>query len=192
MTVTQDFAKKKRKSGAVKQDNRVTRQKPLPAPRTWAWFFSGVLCGIFLCFLTWLAAQQPDTGDRVADNNAATQGESPGQLPKPDFSFYTRLKEQDVTVEVDPADVSKARQVESMDQYLLQAGSFRQKEDAEQRRAELILMGLEPRVEKTEGKKGSWFRVYMGPFKTRSKLQKARSLTAQQGIETLMLKRPGG
>ena len=73
--------------------------------------------------------------------------------------------------------------------YLLQAGSFKQQEDADRRRAELLLLGLEPRVEASSGDNGRWFRVYLGPFDSRSAMAKARSLTAAQDIDTLLLKR---
>jgi cell division protein FtsN len=190
--MTQDFAKKKRKSVAAKQGNKTTRKKQAPPPRTWAWFFSGLLCGIFLCFLGWLAAQQPDARPDLSEQGTAGDTVEQDESEKLDFTFYARLPEQNVTVDVDPADVARARKSESMDQYLLQAGSFRQEKDAQRRRAELLLLDLSPTVQKTDGKNGRWYRVYIGPFETRSKLNKARSLTAQQGIETLMLKRPAG
>ncbi|MBT6126956.1 MAG: sporulation protein, partial [Halieaceae bacterium] len=75
--------------------------------------------------------------------------------------------------------------------YLLQAGSFRQREDADRRRAELLLLGLEPSIEESTGENGRWFRVYLGPFGERSNMSKARSLTAGQNIDTLLLKRSG-
>ena len=73
--------------------------------------------------------------------------------------------------------------------YLLQAGSFRQLEDADRRRAELLLLGLQPEIEETSGDNGRWFRVYLGPFDSRSTMSRARSLTAGQDIDTLVLKR---
>ena len=45
-------------------------------------------------------------------------------------------------------------------------------------------------MEETVGDNGRWFRVYLGPFESRSRLAKARSMTAQQGIDTLLLKKP--
>ena len=60
--------------------------------------------------------------------------------------------------------------------------------DADRRRAEMLLLGLEPRIEETNGSNGRWYRILVGPFETRSQLAKARSLTAQQGIDTLLLK----
>ena len=94
-------------------------------------------------------------------------------------------------VEVEPAsDVSKPRdQTTTADPYVLQAGSFRELEDADRRRAQLILLGLIPTIEETSGDNGRWFRVYVGPFESRSSMQNARSLTANQDIDTLLLKR---
>ena len=79
----------------------------------------------------------------------------------------------------------------SSEYYLLQAGSFRQQEDADRRRAELLLLGLEPTIRESTGDNGRWFRVYLGPFETRSKMSRARSLAAAQNIDTLVLKRSG-
>ena len=75
------------------------------------------------------------------------------------------------------------------ERYLLQAGSFRQRQDADARRAELLLLGLEPRIEEASGDNGRWYRVYLGPYDSKSNMARARSLTAAQGIDTLLLKR---
>ena len=111
--------------------------------------------------------------------------------PRPRFDFYTLLPEQTIDVEVDPAEVTAPREGASAsgEVYLLQAGSFRQREDADRRRAELLLLGLQPEIEETSGDNGRWFRVYLGPFDSRSTMSRARSLTAGQDIDTLVLKR---
>ncbi|MDH3992436.1 MAG: SPOR domain-containing protein [Gammaproteobacteria bacterium] len=130
-----------------------------------------------------------------AENEQAQAGEAQAidQPPKPRFDFYTLLPEQTIEVEVEPAEIAKPRASAasntSTETYLLQAGSFRQREDADRRRAELLLLGLEPKVEETNGDNGRWYRVYLGPFQSRSTMTKARSLTAGQDIDTLLLKR---
>ena len=73
--------------------------------------------------------------------------------------------------------------------YLLQVGSFRQHADADRRRGELALLGLEATVEPGDGDNGRWYRVYLGPFESRSEMARARSLTAQADMDTLLLKR---
>jgi cell division protein FtsN len=44
-------------------------------------------------------------------------------------------------------------------------------------------------VEESNGDNGRWYRVYVGPFESHAKMARARSLTANQNIDTLLLKR---
>lgn len=185
----QDFARKRNKTATRRKAG--ARTKPanpsISAVPAWQWFGAGMVSGVFLCLLLWLAGQQPEVTDRVKDLGDAIGG-PPQQSPE--FDFYELLPEQTVEIKVDAADIKAARVNQSMEQYLLQAGSFKLAKDADRRRGELILLGLDARVEETQGDNGRWFRVYIGPFESRSRLAKARSLTAQQGIDTLLLKRP--
>lgn len=192
--MAQDFAKKRT---AGSNGNRSTTRKRKPArhptrepARVWRWYFSGLISGIFLCFLTYLGTLPADTTGiaRTPETNGPAQPPK-AEPPKPRFDFYTLLPEQTIDVEVDPGQTAKSRTSQKTELYLLQAGSFRQADDAERRRAELLLLGLEPNVEKINGDNGTWFRVYVGPFESPSRLARARSLTAAQNIDTLLLKR---
>ncbi len=184
----QDYARK-RKPAASKRPRAAGRNSRGQAPSPRNWFFAGLGCGVFLSALVWLAAQQPELVNTVAAVGDRTLEED--SAPKPTFDFYTLLPEQQVEVDVEPPSAEQQSRRTPIDQYLLQAGSFQLAEDADRRRAQLILLGLEARVQETLGSNGRWFRVYIGPFESRSRLEKARSLTAQQGIDTLLLKRPG-
>ncbi|MBN7797905.1 SPOR domain-containing protein [Parahaliea mediterranea] len=150
---------------------------------------SGILLSLTLYLVTLPPApgESGKPGDEAPPEAAKAEAKQP---PKPRFDFYTMLPEQSIDVEVDPAEVAKPRATRN-EVYLLQAGSFRQREDADRRRAELLLLGLEPRVEESNGDNGRWFRVFLGPFDSRSRMAKARSLTAGQDIDTLLLKREG-
>lgn len=156
-------------------------------------YLAGVVTGLFAAGLVYLKTLPPvDAPPPAAD---ATDAE-PKPPPKPRIDFYSQLRNKRVEVEtpvVEPA-ATVARipgnTANKAEVYILQAGSFRQSEDADRRRAELLLLGLEPNIEQTSGDNGRWFRVYVGPFETRSAMSKARGLTASQGIETLLLKRP--
>jgi cell division protein FtsN len=176
-----------RKSGSKRSGAKATRRQPTPS-HPGRWFGAGLACGVFLSFITWLA-MQPGTQPPTLPAQTGSE-EAP---PQPRFDFYTLLPEQQVRVELEPEELASARsQATDNDQYLLQAGSFKQAADADRRRAELLLLGLDARVEEAVGDNGRWFRVYVGPFETRSKMARARGLTAQQGIDTLLMKRPGG
>ena len=153
-------------------------------------FLAGALAGILVGAggVVYLTKESPElplplsTGEQNPDEQATGQ--------KPRFDFYTVLPSQnlDLGADVEPAEL--AERAGNRDLYLLQAGSFRQRSDADQRRGELALLGLEAQIERTEGENGVWFRVYLGPFESRSAMARARSITAQQAIDTLLLKRP--
>lgn len=157
----------------------------------WRWYGAGVLTGVFLSFLLYLGTLPPGDAPISGTEQAqvATKTDAP---PKPRFDFYTMLSEETQEEEAPRAETARpTANTAPSEYYLLQTGSFRQREDADRRRAELLLLGLEPSVEESKGENGRWFRVYLGPFQTRSAMSKARSLTAGQNIDTLLLKRSG-
>jgi cell division protein FtsN len=151
------------------------------------WYAAGVLSGVFASFLAWLALLPQEAVDSAGGEPPAAAAPTAG--PRPRFEFFEVLPQQTIEVEVDPAQLPQSGSAPEGAVYLLQAGSFRQAEDADRRRAELLLLGLEPRVEETSGSNGRWFRVLLGPFESRSRMAAARSLTAQQNIDTLLVKR---
>jgi len=150
-------------------------------------FIAGGLAGVMASFgiANWT---QPDSAHTMDAQQSATpptlQIES-----EPRFDFYEVLPNQalDLNPDIEPADL-RANTVNRIE-YLLQAGSFREQTDADRRRGELALLGLEATVEPSEGSNGLWYRVYLGPFTSRSEMARARSLTAQADMDTLLLKR---
>ncbi|MDZ7783146.1 MAG: SPOR domain-containing protein [Halioglobus sp.] len=191
--MARDFAKgggsPKRRPPARRRDHR--RESP---GRIWRVYGAGVLTGIFLSFGVYVATlpgpADPESAGKSSEA-AAAQADVP--VPEPRFDFYTLLPEQTIDVEVeDPvgrATESGAARTAAGTRYLLQAGSFRQREDADRRRAELLLLGLDPMIEQTSAGSGRWHRVYLGPFESRAAMNRARALTAAENIDTLPLKR---
>ncbi len=77
----------------------------------------------------------------------------------------------------------------SNERYLLQAGSFRRNEDADRRRAELILKGFEASIQSVDLDSGdSWHRVMIGPYDNLNAMHRAQDQLASNGIETLPIK----
>ena len=144
---------------------------------------AGLLFGVV--GFAWLTNPNAPVVTEVVENFQSTS-ENDSQ---PRFDFYTVLPSQtlDLTSDVEPPDFEGSAR---NDLYVLQAGSFRAQKDADRRLGELVLLGLEPTIEQTEGDNGAWFRVYLGPFDSRSKMAQASSITAQQSIDTLLLRRP--
>ena len=148
------------------------------------------MSGLFLAFLVYLVSLPPEPASDGESETASAPTARP--VPTPEYEFYELLPRQEITVEVDPAELPQPQSREKGPQFLLQAGSFRQAEDADRRRAELLLLGLDPSVEETHGETGRWYRVIIGPFESRSAMARARSLTAQQDIDTLLMQRKAG
>ena len=148
--------------------------------------------------------QQSFTNQELLDcGHGQMFGPGNAQLPLPPMLMFDRIvhisdeggeygkgeivAELDLNPDIEPADLQSGNA--SSAQYLLQVGSFRQQADADRRRGELALLGLEATVEPGNGDNGRWYRVYLGPFENRSEMARARSLTAQADMDTLLLKR---
>jgi cell division septation protein DedD len=150
-------------------------------------YFSGLLSGIFLCFLAYLYMLPPADAPAPGPETAPVAS-VPAEPPKPRFDFYTMLPQQTLEDAVEPAGVASPPAGAPAESYLLQAGSFRQREDADRRRAELLLLGLQPNVEESDSDTGHWFRVYLGPYNSHTEMAQAKSLMAAQDIDSLLLK----
>lgn len=191
--MSHDFAKKPKKSTQnTKKPNRKNspaKSRPQSQVPGWVWLFTGIVTGIFLCFLAFLADITPEK--QAAKTSAAakktTTQEDPQNTTR--FDFYTLLPEREVIVPEEQAS-SNNNQPQQEIIYMLQAGSFKNADDADRLRAKLILLGLDTKVEAVSGKgNGTWHRVQVGPFKSRSKLSATRNTLIAEGIETLLLKR---
>lgn len=185
------------RGGARRKPQAASRNSAQAPASPWRWYGTGVATGVFLSLLLYLgtlpAGIDPGVGEgtEVAATAGAAAAAAEKTPPKPRFDFYTMLPEQRIAVDVEPAQVATPRTDATVqgETFLLQAGSFRQREDADRRRAELLLLGLEPRVEEASGEHGRFFRVYLGPFQTHAQMSRARGLTTAQNIDTLLMKR---
>lgn len=132
-------------------------------------------------------------GDKSADKAADGTAK-----PATKFDFYTLLPEREVIVpnereaikagdkpKAPPGDAPAA---ETEEPLFLQVGSFKAAAEADKRRAQILLLGLEAKVESVQANGDTWYRVQAGPFTSREKLSKARNQLSAQGIESLLLK----
>lgn len=144
----------------------------------------GIVFGIFLCLACqWLlfSSERPPEQSLQASADAE---EVLAEEHRPDIDFYERLRDSEVLVPV-PTVVEPREEV----QFFLQAASFRNKEDADRARAELLLLNLEATV--TEFQSGSqvWHRIVVGPFEGQSRVSKAQTTLLENGYGGMVLQR---
>ncbi len=178
-------ARRKKSRGASPQRKRSHSAPGSPL----RWFMSGLFAGVLGCTILWLMVQQPDAPQRQQPQ-ARTQTEAEANSKdehETQFDFFTLLPEREISISPEELEAQNQLPQESVS-YTLQAGSFRRSEDADRRRARLILLGLDARVDAINNTGDTWHRVYVGPFTSRSEMASARNLMISEGIETLLLK----
>jgi cell division protein FtsN len=179
--------KRKRNTGsATRRTTSQTKKKSADTPLFNASHVNGFIVGVMtgaIASLGIVAGINPTALPAAITPSTAGTAES---TPQPSFTFFNTLEDESFSLDT-------GRSVETgpseYTQYVLQAGSFRAIADADRRRGELALLGLESSIEQMDTDTGSWHRVYIGPFDSRSAMAKARALTAQSDIDTLLLKR---
>lgn len=135
------------------------------------------------------AAEKPaDTG-----KSPEIAGMPTGNAPAPDkpkFDFYKILPGSEEPVsEKDLKAAAKGKPEISKDVYFLQAGSFQNPADADNRKAQLAILGFEAAVEPISlPDKGTWYRVRLGPFTRIDEINKMRSTMATNGIDVSLVK----
>lgn len=171
----------------------------------------GFLLGVFVGLIIGLALALgiafylnktpiPFMTKKSAPDKPVEPGKSPGiagmpgaKAPvaeKPKFDFYKILpgSEEPVT-EKDLKAASKAKPEEIKGVYFLQAGSFQNPADADNRKAQLAIVGFEAAVEPVNlPDKGTWYRVRMGPYTRIEEINKVRSSLAANGIDVSLVK----
>ncbi|HEY7884660.1 MAG TPA: SPOR domain-containing protein [Cellvibrionaceae bacterium] len=190
--MTRDYARKPRATPA---------RKPRPKSQVpaWVWLFTGSVLGAFIMFLVYLAGMTPDvpTQPAAVATNAAPETQAPSEetrtIPKPRFDFYKLLQESEVIVPATEPTAHATDPVQPLEpafEYILQVGSFRRANDADNLRAQLILLNLDARTEAVTIRNGEhWHRVLVGPFDNQSKLAQARSILVSNQYNALVLKR---
>ncbi|MCK8515184.1 SPOR domain-containing protein [Methylonatrum kenyense] len=113
------------------------------------------------------------------------------------------LEEQPVpeppTAETDDDPPSEERETaeaqpeaEDVIQYLIQAGSFRNQEDADRLRARMALMGVEAEIQSVQIEGGeTWHRVRVGPITDRDRADRVRARLEEENVSSILLRTRG-
>ena len=174
------------------RSNQATRQSHSSSVPAWVWLFTGAVLGAFIMFLMRLSDAQNDDITSVNETKVSGKNQERKETQKPRFDFYDLLKETHVPITEEPISGSSGGGLPAdiQQEFLLQVASFKSHDDADRLRAELILLNLDAQTEQAKIRNGeTWHRVIVGPFSSRSKLAKARSILLANRYEALVLKR---
>ena len=141
-------------------------------------------------------AQQPQPAQQVPPAQQTAQTQAPPQRPAPPPQQPKLTPAQDAAraeallngrtppvVTAKPPALAKSAPTT---QYYLQAGSFRNKADAEDARARIALLGQSVRVEVGTVRGETWHRVVTGPFSSRQQLEQAQKQLAGDGFRNML------
>lgn len=166
------------------------------------WFLAGLGFGLFVALLVYLDGQpevRRNFGEAVQKElnkiKKKSDPKQPGTSSKqePKFNFYTILPELEVLIpdsETQPPKSSATPVSNDLNpdkQYMLQAGSFQKKQDAEKLKASLALLGYEANIQHVTINHDAWHRVRLGPYTNTKELYQTISLLHQHDISTMAM-----
>ena len=186
-------------------------KKSLPG---YIWLLSGLAIGLFVAFIVYLDKQPENNKDfgsavqleleklkqqtKKKSNIAAATAKAPVTDKKePKFNFYTLLPELEVLIPESetrpPASASTSKtepskpQQKSTKQYILQAGSFQNLNDAKKLKANLAFLGLEAGIQHVTVNNQAWHRVRTGPYQNKQQLYQKQKLLKQNEINSISM-----
>jgi|TARA_A100001388_G_scaffold129868_1_gene96178 hypothetical protein len=170
---------------------QATRVRAISDPQgsTKLGFVTGVFVGLISAtgaFLLWPKVSAPEPYlEEVSQLGEETSQRTNETI---DWSFYDLFPKAEVAT-VGGYQQPMVMTADSTVIYYLQVGSFPTTSDADLRRAELLLLGLSPSVEKKQIDQTTWHRIMLGPFESQVELNRAQALLAANEFESMPLTR---
>lgn len=189
--MAKDFAKnnnKRKKSGASrsKKKSNVSGKLILTAVV--------LVLGLsaLLVYLKWYLPQnsvpkssvgsQPSAKQTSKKSNKSTTTDQAEKSTNDEIPFY-RTHQEIMNKEVEiPIEDLKLPESKYQYQYLMPCGSFRQQHHADELKAKIAFAGFESEVREIDTKTGHWFRVELGPYKSKRKAESIRHRLQDNGM----------
>lgn len=207
--MARDYARN-RSGGGKKKRN--TRSRPAAkrrndGPPGWVWLVCGVCLGLVVAAGVYVFGRAggmsgltitPVAGDAPAERRPASQdGGGDGKEREPRFAFYEMLPNYEVVIPEEEyenggsegATAKTSPKVRQPGRYRIQAGSFSKYADADRRKAELALLGLESEIQSVKLDDGrTVYRVRSGPVEELERLNGILKRLRENDIDTLVMR----
>lgn len=165
----------------------------------WLWLLVGVAIG-FVGAAGYYITRPTAAPQAAVDAGAEKKSEGKKKITIPPkepsrFAFYELLPNYEVVIPKESLKqerkLSPPPQVSAAGRYLIQVGSFRDRKEAEQQKANLALLGIESRVEKvTIDNEQTWYRVRIGPEADERSVETILARLEENDIKALVIRVP--
>jgi len=168
----------------------------------WIWMLFGLAIGLSVAFAIYVRDGRQASGpahvsepasldSAIDDNGEAPVAHEPETPQESRFTFYDMLPNFEVVIPEQEPDVKRDMEPRAIVQpglYVLQAGSFSRFEDADRRRAELALQGIESTIQRVTIDDRTYHRVRIGPIDDLDELNVLRSRLREAHIDVLRIR----
>ena len=179
-----------------------TRSRNKQGTPGWMWLLTGILVGLGLAWYLfskgYIPQPEPPAQEsaQAAKENVESEEIAPATSEQKSsrYDFFTVLPEMEVVVPED--ELSRQARPEAAvpqndsEQFILQVGSFKDRADAEQRKAQLALLGETASIQSVTVDGATWHRVRIGPVSGVRAADEKRNKLANSGIDSLVMKNP--
>ena len=188
---------------AKRRKRRSTRKRKQDEYPGWAWGLWGLAIGLSVAAAVWVSSHREILSEQAQaqalaslDNTMDANGEIPAAASAAEpaekrFAFYEMLPKFEVIIPEEDPEVARDVEpsaVEEPGTYVLQAGSFTAYGDADRRRAELALQGIESSIQKVAIDDRTYHRVRIGPTNDLDELNLLRSRLRAAKIDVLRIR----
>ncbi len=183
-----------------RRTSRASKKQQYPG---WLWMLFGLSLGLSVAFAVYVKDDKPPVIAAQSPQPASLQGALddngedvltdvvPAEPGETRFTFYDMLPNFEVIIPEQEPDVAVDAEPQAVVQpglYVLQAGSFSAYADADRRRAELALHGIESQIQRVTIDDKTYHRVRIGPTDDLDELNMLRSRLRSAQIDVLRIR----
>ena len=171
-------------------------------------FVTGLIAGVGVSVISFYLLGIPVGPDESSASGSNVPSEGGGdQNGQPSYEFFERLPGAKVSTDTEPyktltpggyVEPTEPEPTETQPaaveptEYVVQAGSFPQQDDADRLRARLMLTGMSAdiRIDTRDSEDEVWHRVVIGPFNSKQDAEQTVASLKQHDLSPIMLEVP--
>jgi cell division protein FtsN len=143
-----------------------------------------VALGVFLHYKDLAPAEPRAAAAKPPASAQSTEEAPPAPVdPAKDYTFYNMLPTQEVQVPTKEESAGGKASALPAGDVVLQAGSFKQPDEADKLQAKLAQYGVDAKIQRFALEDETWYRVRIGPIATVQELEAIRAKLAEAEVE---------